>query len=119
MDDQQWLANRFEAQRGRLRALAYRMLGSLSEADDAVQDAWLRVSRAGADEVENVDAWLTTIVARVSLNLLRARNTRGERPLEDIHVPDPIVDPSTAPTPSTRRCWPTLSASRCWSCWRP
>jgi RNA polymerase sigma factor (sigma-70 family) len=98
MDDQQWLAERFEEHRPRLRAVAYRMLGSLSEADDAVQDAWLRVSRADATEVENLDAWLTTIVARVSLNLLRSRNTRREAPLE-VHVPDPVIDPADGTDP--------------------
>jgi RNA polymerase sigma-70 factor, ECF subfamily len=92
MDDQQWLAERFEEQRPRLRAVAYRMLGSLSEADDAVQDAWLRVSRADTSEVENLGAWLTTIVARVSLNLLRSRKTRREASLDEVHVPDPIID---------------------------
>jgi RNA polymerase sigma factor (sigma-70 family) len=92
MDDQQWLAERFEEHRPRLRAVAYRMLGSLSEADDAVQDAWLRVSRADTSEVENLGAWLTTIVARVSLNLLRSRKTRREAPLDDVHVPDPVID---------------------------
>ena len=78
MTDQQWLAERFEEHRSRLRAVAYRMLGSLSEADDAVQDAWLRVSRADTSEVENLGAWLTTIVARVALNMLRSR-TRPPR----------------------------------------
>ncbi|MGN6871429.1 MAG: sigma-70 family RNA polymerase sigma factor, partial [Solirubrobacteraceae bacterium] len=92
MDDQQWLAERFEEQRPRLRAVAYRMLGSLSEADDAVQDAWLRVSRADTSEVENLGAWLTTIVARVSLNLLRSRKTRREASLDDVHVPDPVIE---------------------------
>ena len=98
MTDQQWLAERFEEHRARLRAVAYRMLGSLSEADDAVQDAWLRVSRADTSEVENLGAWLTTIVARVALNLLRARKTRREAPL-DVHVPDPIVDPADGTNP--------------------
>jgi RNA polymerase sigma-70 factor (ECF subfamily) len=98
MTDQQWLAERFEEHRPRLRAVAYRMLGSLSEADDAVQDAWLRVSRADTGEVENLGAWLTTIVARVALNLLRARKTRREAPL-DVHVPDPIVDPADGANP--------------------
>lgn len=88
MDD--WLAGRFEEQRPRLRALAYRMLGSLAEADDAVQDAWLRVSRAGADDVENLGGWLTTIVARVCLNNLRARSSRREEPL-DGRLPDPVI----------------------------
>jgi RNA polymerase sigma-70 factor (ECF subfamily) len=98
MTDQEWLAERFEEHRHRLRAVAYRMLGSLSEADDAVQDAWLRVSRADAREVENLGAWLTTIVARVALNMLRSRNTRREQPL-DVHVPDPIVDPADGTNP--------------------
>src|SRR5579884_3520545 len=92
MDDQQWLAERFEEHRPRLRAVAYRMLGSLSEAEDAVQDAWIRVSRADTSEVENLGAWLTTIVARVSLNLLRSRNTHPEASLADVHVPDPVID---------------------------
>ncbi len=91
MDEQEWLAERFEAQRTRLRAVAYRMLGSLSEADDAVQDAWLRLSRADTSEVENLDGWLTTVVARVSLNMLRSRNLRREEPL-GVRVPDPIVN---------------------------
>ena len=73
MDDQDWLAQRFEEHRSRLRAVAYRMLGSLSEADDAVQDTWLRLSRSDADEVENLGGWLTTVVARVCLNMLRSR----------------------------------------------
>jgi RNA polymerase sigma-70 factor, ECF subfamily len=76
MDEQRWLAERFEERRPRLRAVAYRMLGSLSEADDAVQDTWLRVSRSDTTEVENLDAWLTTIIARISLNMLRSRRTR-------------------------------------------
>ena len=85
------LADRFEQHRPRLRAVAYRMLGSLSEADDAVQEAWLRLSRSDASEVENLGAWLTTVVGRISLNMLRSRDTRRERPL-DVHVPEPIVD---------------------------
>jgi RNA polymerase sigma factor (sigma-70 family) len=91
MVEQDWLAERFEEQRPRLRAVAYRMLGSLSEADDAVQDAWLRLSRTDTSEVENLGAWLTTVVARVSLNMLRSRKTRGEQPL-GVHLPDPVVD---------------------------
>jgi RNA polymerase sigma factor (sigma-70 family) len=91
MVQQDWLAERFEEQRPRLRAVAYRMLGSLSEADDAVQDTWLRLSRSDRSEVENLGAWLTTVVARVSLNMLRSRKTRAERPL-DVHLPDPVVD---------------------------
>ncbi len=92
MTEQEWLAEQFEEHRPHLRAVAYRMLGSLSEAEDAVQDAWLRVDRAGTDDVENLRAWLTTIVARISLNMLRARGTRREGPL-DVHLPDPIIDP--------------------------
>jgi RNA polymerase sigma factor (sigma-70 family) len=90
MDENQWLADRFEEHRPHSRAVAYRMLGSLSEADDAVQDAWLRVSRAGAGEVENLGGWLTTIVARICLNVLRSRTTRREVSL-DGHLPDPVV----------------------------
>ncbi|HVB06498.1 MAG TPA: sigma-70 family RNA polymerase sigma factor [Acidimicrobiales bacterium] len=92
MTDQQWLAERFEEHRPRLRAVAYRMLGSLTEADDAVQDAWLRASRAGAGGVENLAGWLTTIVARVALNMLRSRGARRQQPL-DVHLPDPVIDP--------------------------
>jgi len=92
MDEQDWLAERFEEHRGRLRAVAYRMLGSLSEADDAVQDTWIRLSRTDAHEVENLGAWLTTVVARVALNMLRSRRTRREEPMGP-HVPEPIVDP--------------------------
>jgi RNA polymerase sigma factor (sigma-70 family) len=98
MDDQRWLAERFEEHRPRLRAVAYRMLGSLTEADDAVQDAWLRVSRADASEVENFGGWLTTIVARVALNMLRSRAARRQEPL-DVHLPDPIIDPPNGSDP--------------------
>ena len=90
MDETDWLAERFEEHRTHLRAVAYRMLGSLSEADDAVQDAWLRLSRSDVDEVENLGGWLTTVVARVCLNVLRSRASRREEPL-GVHVPDPIV----------------------------
>jgi RNA polymerase sigma factor (sigma-70 family) len=98
VDQQEWLARQFEAHRPHLRAVAYRMLGSLSEADDAVQDAWLRLSRADTNKVENLGGWLTTIVARVALNMLRARRTRREQPL-DVHVPDPIIDPADGTDP--------------------
>jgi RNA polymerase sigma factor (sigma-70 family) len=91
MDQQEWLAQQFEEQRPHLRAVAYRMLGSLSEADDALQETWLRLSRVDTSEVEDLRAWLTTIVSRGALNMLRARKARSERPLE-LHVPDPIVD---------------------------
>jgi len=86
----QWLASRFEEHRAHLRSVAYRMLGSLTEADDAVQDAWLRVSRAGANDVDNLGGWLTTIVARVCLNMLRSRKTRREDFL-GVRIPDPVV----------------------------
>ena len=94
-----WLTEGFEQNRGRLRAVAYRMLGSLAEADDAVQEAWLRVARADASEVDNLSAWLTTIVARVCLNALRSRNARREEPL-DTHVPDPVITRADGPDPS-------------------
>ena len=90
MDESTWLAERFEAHRSHLRAVAYRMLGSLAEADDAVQESWLRLRRADTSGVENLGGWLTTIVARVCLNMLRSRRTRREEPL-DTHVPEPIV----------------------------
>src|SRR5919205_785876 len=91
MNERDWLAAQFEEHRTRLRAVAYRMLGSLSEADDAVQEAWLRLSRTNAGDVENLGAWLTTVVGRVSLNMLRSRRSRREEPL-GVHVPEPIVD---------------------------
>ena len=88
MVENQWLADRFEENRAHLRAVAYRMLGSLAEADDAVQDTWLRLSRAGADEVENLGGWLTTVTARVCLNMLRSRRRRRE---VEVHLPDLVV----------------------------
>ena len=91
MEHTDWLDEQFEEQRTHLRAVAYRMLGSLSEADDAVQEAWLRFSRSDTSDVENLRAWLTTVVARVSLNMLRSRRTRREDPLRP-HMPDPIID---------------------------
>src|SRR5689334_16590562 len=90
--DQEWLAERFEAERGRLRGVAYRMLGSLAEADDAVQEAWIRLSRTDPSGVDNLRAWLTTVVARICLNQLRSRRTRREAPLE-AYVADPIITP--------------------------
>jgi RNA polymerase sigma-70 factor, ECF subfamily len=97
-NEKEWLAQRFEEHRGRLRGVAYRMLGSLSEADDAVQDAWVRVSRADASEVENFGGWLTTIVARVCLNMIRSRNVRREEPLVE-RLPDPVLALETASRP--------------------
>ncbi|MGI8553321.1 MAG: RNA polymerase sigma factor SigJ [Dehalococcoidia bacterium] len=89
MDEHEWLAEQFEANRTHLRAVAYRMLGSLSEADDAVQESWLRLSRSDTSGVENLGGWLTTVVARVCLDLLRSRKSRREEPL-GTHVPEPI-----------------------------
>jgi RNA polymerase sigma-70 factor (ECF subfamily) len=86
----EWLAERFEQHRTRLRAVAYRMLGSVTEADDAVQDAWLRLSRSDAEEIDNLGGWLTTVVARECLHVLRSRRRRREEPL-DAHLPDPII----------------------------
>lgn len=90
MDERDWLADRFQENRAHLRSVAYRMLGSLSEADDAVQDAWIRVSRADTSDVENLGGWLTTVVAHVCLNMLRSRASRGEE-LAGTYMPDPIV----------------------------
>ena len=90
MNESDWLADQFESQRGHLRGVAYRMLGSVSEADDAIQETWIRLSRTDANEIENLRAWLTTVVARVCLNILRSRKARRETPLEP-HIPDPIL----------------------------
>ena len=92
MDEKKFLAEKFEANRGHLRAVAYRMLGSRSEVDDAVQEAWLRLSRSDAGEIENLSGWLTTVVARVCLDMLRSRKSRREEPLGP-HVPEPIANP--------------------------
>jgi RNA polymerase sigma factor (sigma-70 family) len=98
MNDQDWLAERFEADRSHLRGVAFRMLGSLTEADDAVQEAWVRLSRTDTTDVANLRAWLTTVVGRVCLNMLRSRKTRREASLE-IHLPDPIVSPEEGMDP--------------------
>jgi RNA polymerase sigma factor (sigma-70 family) len=98
MDERDWLAERFEEHRTHLRAVAYRMLGSLSEADDAVQEAWLRLSRTDRSDVENLGGWLTTVVARISLSMLRSRKVRREEPL-GVHIPDPIVDRADGTNP--------------------
>src|ERR671910_1410776 len=91
MDERDWLAQRFQEHRPRLRAVAYRMLGSTSEAEDALQEAWIRLCRSNAAEIDNLQAWLLTVVGRVALNMLRSRKSRREEPLE-AHLPDPIVD---------------------------
>src|ERR687897_1808473 len=98
MDEKDWLAERFEANRSRLRAVAYRMLGSMSEADDVVQDAWFRLSRSDTSAVENFDGWLTTVVGRLCLDALRSRQARREDAL-DPHVPDPFVTREDAVDP--------------------
>jgi RNA polymerase sigma-70 factor (ECF subfamily) len=90
MDETDFLAEQFEQQRGHLHAVAYRMLGSSAEADDAVQEAWRRLRRSDSDAIENLGGWLTTVTARVCLNMLRARQRRHEEPL-DPHVPDPVI----------------------------
>src|SRR5262245_50898793 len=91
MVDRTGLTERFETQRPHLRAVAYRMLGSLAEAEDVVQDAWLRANRAGAADVENLAGWLTTIVARLCLDRLRSRAAHHEEPIDEVAIPDPIV----------------------------
>jgi RNA polymerase sigma-70 factor (ECF subfamily) len=90
MGERDWLAERFEENRGHLRAVSYRMLGSVSEADDAVQEAWLRLDGSDTSSIENLGGWLTTVVARVCLDMLRSRKSRREEPL-DAHVPEPVV----------------------------
>lgn len=98
MDNQDWLAERFEANRSHLRGVAFRMLGSLTEADDAVQEAWIRLSRTDTSQVDNLRAWLTTVVGRVCLNMLRSRKTRREASLE-VHEPEPILSPPDGSDP--------------------
>jgi RNA polymerase sigma-70 factor (ECF subfamily) len=117
MDERDWLAARFQDHRPRLHAVAYRVLGSVSEADDAVQEAWIRLSRSNTGEIGNLEAWLVTAVGRVALNLLRSRKTRREEPL-GAHLPDRSSTAQTVSTPSTRPCSPTPSAWPCWWCSR-
>jgi RNA polymerase sigma-70 factor (ECF subfamily) len=93
-----WQAERFEEHRARLHAVAYGMLGSVAEADDAVQDAWLRFSRADTGDVDNLGGWLTTVTARVCLNILRTRRSRREQSL-DLHLPEPIISSASGPDP--------------------
>jgi RNA polymerase sigma-70 factor (ECF subfamily) len=99
MNETDWMARRFEDHRPQLRAVAYRMLGSVTEADDAVQEAWVRLSRTDTSDVENLGGWLTTVVSRVCLNMLRSRSSRREDPLDDAHVPDPIISIGGATDP--------------------
>ena len=98
MNEEDWLVERFEEHRTHLRGVAYRMLGSLSEADDAVQETWQRVSRSDTSDVENLGGWLTTITSRVCLNVLRSRRTRREEPLE-AYVPDPNIERADSSDP--------------------
>jgi RNA polymerase sigma-70 factor (ECF subfamily) len=97
-DERDWLAMQFEQQRPHLRAVSYRMLGSVTEADDAVQEAWMRLARSDSGGIDNLRAWLTTVVARICLNMLQTRRARREEPL-DVHVPDPIVSSDTEADP--------------------
>ena len=92
MTEEKILAERFEANRARLRGVAYRMLGSLGEADDAIQEAWLRLSRSDSEEIDNLGGWLTTVVARICLDMLRSRKSRREEPMGP-HVPEPVASP--------------------------
>jgi RNA polymerase sigma factor (sigma-70 family) len=98
MDDHEWLARRFEENRTHLRAVAFRILGSASDAEDAVQEAWLRLSRSDSDDIENLGGWLTTVVARVSLNMLQTRKSRREEP-QGAHVPEEIAGRTDAARP--------------------
>jgi RNA polymerase sigma factor (sigma-70 family) len=98
LNEGDWLAERFETHRPHLRAVAYRMLGSLTEADDAVQDAWLRLSRSDATTVDNLRSWLTTVVARLCLDMIRSRRSRREEPM-GVHMPEPIVGPADGVDP--------------------
>ena len=100
MNECHWLTEQFEENRGHLRGVAYRMLGSLSEADDAVQECWLRLSRSDTDKVENLRAWLTTVVARICLDMLRSRQSRREEPLETA-APEPAARPTGTANPET------------------
>jgi DNA-directed RNA polymerase specialized sigma24 family protein len=114
MDQGDWLAERFREHRARLRAVAYRMLGSPGEADDAVQKAWLRFSRTDTSAVENLGSWLTTVVSRVCLNMLQACRSRPESPLGEELPSRPRLTPAL--TPNTRRFSPTPQDLRLWWC---
>ncbi|MDN0197677.1 RNA polymerase sigma factor SigJ [Streptomyces sp. S.PNR 29] len=93
MTGTQALADRFEEHRGQLKAVAYRMLGSLAEAEDAVQESWLRLSRTDTDDIQNLGGWLTTVTGRICLDMLRSRTARREEPMDDAFVPDPVLRP--------------------------
>ncbi len=111
--DELELASTFDRQRPRLRAVAYRILGSLSESDDAVQEAWLRLQRTDTGQIDNLERWLTTVVARICLNMLRSRRARGEQPLEGLR-PEPIIDdPAVGTDPEHEALLRIRSESRC------
>lgn len=95
------LADRFQEHRGQLRAVAYRMLGSLAEAEDAVQETWLRLGRTDADGITNLGGWLTTVVGRICLDILRSRTARREEPMDETYVPDPLVRPMPRTDPES------------------
>jgi RNA polymerase sigma-70 factor, ECF subfamily len=105
MDEKNWLAQQFEENRGHLRGVAYRMLGSLSEADDAIQEAWLRLSRSDTAAIRNLSAWLTTVVARICLDMLRSRTSRAEESLEE-STAEPVTARPPLATPNRRASWP-------------
>ncbi len=115
MNEEELLAGQFEANRGHLRAVAYRMLGSLTEAEDAVLEAWLLLSRTDTSAVANLGGWLTTVVGRVCLDMLRSRRSRREDSLDvHVHVPDPVVSRAEGTDPNTKRCSSIRRVSRCW-----
>ena len=115
MNERDYLAERFEEHRTHLRAVAYRMLGSLSEVDDAVQEAWLRLSRVDAEGIDNLGGWLTTVVARVCLDMLRSRQSRREEPLTP-DAPEPVATGRAEAAPRRKRSSRIRSGSRCSSC---
>src|SRR5215813_2979570 len=111
----EWLTQKFEENRPHLRAVAYRMLGSLAEADDAIQEAWLRLNRSDAKGIGNLGGWLTTVTGRVCLDMLRSRKSRREDPMTCTSQ-SPSSVAMTGSTRNRKRCWPTQSGSRCSKC---
>lgn len=118
MEERELLARRFETHRTHLRAVAYRMLGSVNQADDAVQETWLRLNRVDANDIDNLGGWLTTVVARVCLDMLRSRTARRED-LSGASPPEPRRIPPRGSIPNTKRCSPTRWASPCSWCSTP
>src|SRR5262249_20594312 len=113
MDEHEWLANQFEANRSHLQAVAYRMLGSVSEANDAIQESWLRLSRSDARGVENLGGWLTTVVARICLDMLRSRKRTARNHLMHLYLSQALALRADL-TPNTKQCSPTRLALPCW-----